>query len=77
MTAASKVRAEALALSEEDRLELAAELFSSVHGRRNPAWEDAWFAECERRMTDLASGKTTSVSWADVDAELAARFGTR
>ncbi len=77
MSAVAKVRSEALNLTEEERLELAADLVASVHENPDPEWEAAWLAECDQRMADLDSGKAKAIPWAEVKARLAARFGSR
>lgn len=49
---ARELLASALALSESDRVKLAAELLASVapgEALSGPAWESAWLAEVERR----------------------------
>ena len=51
------------------------DLVASVHANPDPAWEAAWLDECDRRMEDDESGKTKTVLWADVKAEIEARFG--
>lgn len=77
MSAVAKVRAEALSLSEEERLDLAEELVASVQANPDPEWEAAWVAECNRRKADLDSGKDKGVPWDEVRAELYARFVSR
>ena len=77
MSAVAKLRAEAFTLSQEERLALADDLVASVHANPDPAWEAAWLDECDRRMESDDSGKTKTVSWADVKAEIDARLGSR
>ena len=77
MSSAARVRAEALNLSEDERLELAEDLVASVHAHPDPAWEAALLAECDRRMADLDYGKSKGIPWDEVKAELDARFGRR
>ena len=50
--ASAKLLHEALALSTEERMDLAAELLASVDGPADPAWEAAWQAEIDRRVTE-------------------------
>ena len=77
MSPAAKVRAEALNLSEEERLDLAADLVASVHEHVDPSWEAAWLVECNRRMDEIDSGKAKTIPWSEVKAEIDARFGPR
>lgn len=77
MSALAKMREEALSLSEDERLELAADLVASVHEAPGPNWEAALVVECNRRMEALESGKTQDVSWEEVEAELESEMGIR
>lgn len=56
-----EVRAQAMALSNEDRIELAEELFRSVTGFASPEIEDAWLAESVRRLDAYMAGETTTI----------------
>lgn len=77
MSALAKMREEALSLSEDERLELAADLVASVHANPDPEWQAAWTAECDRRIEAQASGKAKAILWNEVKAEFEARFGNR
>ena len=57
-----------MALSEDERLEVAAELMASVGGPADPEWEQAWTAELERRVKN-ASGDPAE-PWEAVRARL-------
>ena len=48
--AARNVLEAALELTEEDPLEIAAELMARVGGPTDPEWERAWLAELDRRV---------------------------
>ena len=74
MSSAAKLRAEALALPEDERLALATELFESVDGAPDPEWERAWIAECDRRVAAAAERGTPAPEWTEVHARLTARF---
>lgn len=59
---------EALALSVEERADIAAELLASLdEAKDDPAQvEMAWAAEIERRARRALSGESTGESWNDV-----------
>ncbi len=73
-TPASKVLQDALALTAEQRLDLAAELLASVDGEPPEAWEAAWRAELDDRMAEVETGAVKPVPWADARARLRARL---
>lgn len=75
--AARKLLDEALALPEEERLELASEIIASVDGPRDADWEDAWLAELDRR-TEAAKARGESGSdWSDARARILQRLGRK
>ncbi|MEZ4365023.1 MAG: addiction module protein [Kofleriaceae bacterium] len=74
MSATAKLRAEALALPEDDRLDLAAELVASVHDGMTPEWEAAWVAECRRRVAQVDAGEVTPIPADEVMENLRARL---
>ena len=47
-----KIADDALALPEQDRLALAAELIDSVEGPEDAEWSEAWSAELDRRVAE-------------------------
>jgi len=61
---------EASELPPEDRAELAGLLLESLDAQRDPAAEEAWAAEIERRMADYCTGRVKTLSWQDVRAHL-------
>lgn len=73
-TPASKVFEEALALTPEQRLELAAELLASVDGEPPEVWEAAWRAELDERMAQVESGAVRPVPWVEARTRLRARL---
>lgn len=74
---ARKLLDEALALPEEERLELASEIIASVDGPHDAGWEDAWLAELDRR-TEAAKVRGESGSdWSDARARILERLGRK
>jgi len=71
---APDVRAAALQLSEQERLELATELLESVEGAPDPEWERAWIQEIDRRIAAARAAGAQPLEWTDVRARLVARF---
>ena len=67
---ARKLLEDALALPEEDRLDLASALWASVGREPDPEWEAAWQHEIEKRLSDPRPG----VPWEQVRDELRARL---
>jgi putative addiction module component (TIGR02574 family) len=72
--AAAKVLAEALALTAEERGELARVLLDSIAAEpgNDPSVEAAWAAELERRAASVADGTAELVPWDEVRASLRA-----
>ena len=68
---AHKVLEEALSLSEDERLDLAEQLLSSL-----PADRD-WLAELERRARRALADPSGGESWEVVERRLDARFASR
>lgn len=73
-TPAKIVLEQALALTSEQRLDLAAELLASVDGEPPATWEAAWRAELDDRMREVDSGSVRPVPWAEARARLRARL---
>jgi putative addiction module component (TIGR02574 family) len=69
---ATELLQRALALSAEERAELASSLLESLDGPpEDPeAVEAAWNEEIARRIEDLDSGKGKTVSWEEVRQRL-------
>lgn len=57
------VTAAALALPEDDRLELADRLMESLEGPPDEDYEQAWADEIARRLADVRSGKSVPIPW--------------
>ena len=74
MTAmANRVLQDALALSEQERMEVAARLIESLDGAGEnevAVIEAAWAAEIERRCAALDAGTTGTTSWEDVRRQI-------
>jgi putative addiction module component (TIGR02574 family) len=71
-SAAAKVLEQALALTPEERIEVARELEASVDPQaESPEWVAAWKVELERRQG------TPTESWEDVRARLRTRWPAR
>ena len=60
---ATELLQRALALSDEERAELASTLIDSLDAILDPNAEAAWQGEIARRAEELKSGKIESVSW--------------
>ena len=72
-----KLADDALALPEEDRLALAAELIDSVEGPEDPEWSSAWSAELDRRVAEAERTGDHGRPWDVVRAELLERLARR
>lgn len=59
----------ALALPPDERVQLAEELLSSLHGPADPDVQFAWDAEISRRLAEVEAGTARLVPAADVFAE--------
>jgi putative addiction module component (TIGR02574 family) len=57
-------------LPPEDRAELAGMLLESLDAQRDPAAEEGWAAEIERRMADYRAGRVKTLSWQEVRSHL-------
>ncbi len=63
---ATELLQRALALSEEERAELASTLIDSLDTLLDPSAEAAWQEEIAQRSDELQSGKISLVSWQTV-----------
>jgi putative addiction module component (TIGR02574 family) len=64
----------ALALSEEERAELAASLLQSLDQGSDEDAEAAWRKEIDRRLEKLNSGEAQTISWDEVQSQMAERL---
>lgn len=60
----------ALALSDEERASLAGSLLESLDAPADDDVEAAWHAEIARRIDDLDSGRSKTVPWEEVRAQI-------
>ena len=58
-----QIAAAALALPEEDRLELADRLLESLDGPPDDDVDRAWADEIARRLEEVRSGKVATITW--------------
>lgn len=72
-----KLLDEALALTEQERLDLAAELIASVEGPPDGGWDEAWQAELRRREQAAAARAEPAPEWSHVRARILAKLATR
>ena len=62
----SKLLEQALSLSLEEQEALADSLISNLGGKVDEGVQAAWDAEIAKRIAELDSGRTKTVSWAEV-----------
>ncbi len=67
----------ALALPEEDRLDLASKLLASVGGEAQPDWDAAWLAELDRREAEVLSGAPVGSPWSEARARILAAIPSK
>jgi putative addiction module component (TIGR02574 family) len=66
----------ALALPEDERIDLAAEILASVDGPKDPNWDAAWIAELDRRAQSLEQGQSSGADWGIVRARILERLAS-
>jgi putative addiction module component (TIGR02574 family) len=62
-----------LALTEEERAELAGSLFESLDGRADADAESAWNQKIARRIAEMDAGRAKTVSWEEVQERITSR----
>ena len=72
---ARRILETALALSDEERAEVAVYLLASLDGAPDADAERAWAAEITRRAESVLRGEARLVDWEDADAEAARLVG--
>ncbi|MGB8223227.1 MAG: addiction module protein [Polyangiales bacterium] len=72
---AKNVLEAARAPSEDERLELASELFASVDGSPDGDWESVWLAELDRRVEAARHRGEPAPEWSEVRARVLSRLG--
>jgi putative addiction module component (TIGR02574 family) len=75
--ASAKILTEALALSPDERMELAAELLASVDGPADPDWEQAWQVELDRRAAASDVSDKPAAEWSEVRARVLSKLASR
>ncbi|MBK9071003.1 MAG: addiction module protein [Myxococcales bacterium] len=70
MSPLAKLRQQALLLSEQERVELAADLLDSVTPTASESWQVAWAALAQQRLADHRASGTEASTWEDVSARL-------
>jgi putative addiction module component (TIGR02574 family) len=69
-TVARKLLDDLLALSEEDRLDIASAMIASVDGPADADWDAAWLAELDRRLAAATARSTEPPEWSEVGARV-------
>jgi len=64
----------ALALSDEERAELAGSLIDSLDTTVDAETESAWNREIAQRLEDLDSGKAKTVPWEEVQRRISTKL---
>lgn len=65
-----KVFREAFELPESDRATLAGLLIQSIERPPDPAIQEEWAAEAERRWREIEAGEVQTIPWEEVRARL-------
>jgi putative addiction module component (TIGR02574 family) len=73
----AKILTEALALTPDERMELAVELLASVDGPTDPDWEQAWQVELDRRAAAADAGGAPASEWSEVRARVLSKLASR
>lgn len=71
---ATQILTAALGLSLEQREEVALQLVDSLHPADAEAYDAAWEAELERRITEMDQGKTPGIPWEEVRKKMRAKL---
>jgi putative addiction module component (TIGR02574 family) len=71
MSSKQNVIAQALELSDAERLEIAEALFQSLDGPPDADADAAWAAEIGRRVNDLDAGRAKVVKWPEARRQIA------
>jgi len=70
-----ELRSELLTLSQEDRRELADEIYASLIAEAlDSVWERAWSREIEQRVEDIVAGRVELIGADEVHAQLRAEL---
>jgi putative addiction module component (TIGR02574 family) len=68
--ATQQLLAQALALPEAERADLAAELIGSLDAQVDDDAQQQWTKEIERRIAELDAGTVTTVPWTEIRRRL-------
>ncbi len=71
MSAKQNVIAEALRLSEAERLEVAEAVYESLAGPRDPGADAAWDKEIAQRLNEIDAGQVKLVPWNEARRQIA------
>jgi putative addiction module component (TIGR02574 family) len=71
MSSKQNVIAEALRLSEAERLEVAEAVYDSLEGPADADAEQAWSDEIARRVADVDAGRVKLVPWSEARRQIA------
>jgi len=63
---------QALALTDEERADLAGSLLNSLDAAPDPDAEASWQKEIARRISALDSGEATTIPWPEVQSRISA-----
>jgi putative addiction module component (TIGR02574 family) len=63
-----------LALTEEERAELAGSLIESLDGRADADAKSAWNQEIAHRVAEMDAGRAKTVSWEEVQERITSRI---
>lgn len=74
---ARRVLADAMDLSEDERLDVATELLASLDGPDDGRDDDAWLAEIRRRAERVERGESQSVTWDEAKRRVLERLQGR
>jgi putative addiction module component (TIGR02574 family) len=64
----------AMALPEEERLELIEALIASLHADGQPPFDESWREVIQRRSEELAAGAVKPVPWSEVKQRARSRI---
>ena len=74
-TSSEQVLDAALALPDEDRLEIVEALAASLLPSDRPPFDESWRGVIQRRSAELRSGKLASVPWSEVKKRAREKIG--
>jgi len=73
--AARRLIDEAMGLTDDERLEVAAELLASVDGPPDDDWQGAWLREIERRRSNSEAAGRPASAWQEARDRILQRLG--